>query len=163
VALVWGLRLLGFPPILSLLVLVVAGGLFLWVERAVLFRSRDVTRERWSNFKAVLPWVLLIVAADVVAGEFYSPAWGLPVGALSLVAGLLLARAIMGSRIHSLGLRCRQCQATYRYGTLFFTDLDANPRNLTVEVVPRPLGVSPFGIGKSVAREPAEPWSRLPK
>lgn len=163
VALVWGLRLLGFLPILSLLALVIAGGLFLWVERAILFRSRDVTRERWNNFRFVFPWVLLIVAAEVVAGEFFSPVWILFVGALFLVVGLSIARGILGSKIHSRGLRCRQCQATYGYGTPFFTDLDANPRNLTVEVVPRPLGVSPFEIGKSVAREPGESRSRLAK
>ncbi len=61
-----------------------------------------------------------------------------------------------------LGLRCRRCDATYAHGTSFFTDLDANPREQVIDDVPRPLGVSPFVVGKSVDGEPPDPPSRLP-
>ena len=65
-----------------------------------------------------------------------------------------LAMAALGSLVDSsgvyLGLRCRRCEATYGYGTPFFSDLDANPRHLAVADVPRPLGSSPFQRGASV-------------
>lgn len=41
----------------------------------------------------------------------------------------------------------------------FFTDLDANPRNLTAGDVPRPLGASPFVRGALVENEPEIPPS----
>jgi hypothetical protein len=50
----------------------------------------------------------------------------------------------------SNGLRCRDCASTYAYGTPFFTRLDANPRQLTVSDVPRPLGSSPYVRGAFV-------------
>lgn len=71
-------------------------------------------------------------------------------GGLLLRIGLLVARQFVGSNREFLGLRCRRCEATYAYGTPFFTDLDANPRHLTVADVPRPLGSSPFERGASV-------------
>lgn len=77
--------------------------------------------------------------------------------------GLLAWRSALGSKIETLGLRCRRCQATYAYGTPFFTDLDANPLGLTVDEVPRPKGVTPFEIGADVPTSPPEaPSSRLP-
>lgn len=78
---------------------------------------------------------------------------------LIVAVGLLVARAVLGSKIELVGLSCRRCHATYRHGTPFFSDLDANPRHLTVADVPRPLGSSTFLRGKSVDDEPGEPAS----
>ena len=79
--------------------------------------------------------------------------------ALLLVVVLLVARAVLASKIEVLGLKCRRCSATYRHGTPFFTDLLANPRNLTVSEVPRPLGSSLFWRGASVESEDPAPSS----
>ena len=95
----------------------------------------------------VIPMLWL---ADRWVGDFLSP-WIMLVGGLLLVVGLLVARALVDSNRAYLGLRCRRCEATYGYGTPFFTDLGANPRHLAVADVPRPLGSSPFGRGESVA------------
>jgi len=79
-----------------------------------------------------------------------------------VIVGLLVARGILGSKIKIVGMRCRRCGSTYAHGTPFFTDLDANPRDLTVADVPRPLGRSPFLVGESVKGELPRPPSRLP-
>lgn len=42
------------------------------------------------------------------------------------------------------GVRCAQCQTTYKYGTAFFTNQDENPRKFTIADVPRPLYLNYF-------------------
>ena len=79
------------------------------------------------------------------------PPWLMLVGGALLIVGFLAARGLVDSSGVYLGLRCRRCEATYGYGTPFFSDLDANPRHLAVADVPRPLGSSPFQRGESVA------------
>ncbi len=83
-------------------------------------------------------------------------------GSFELDSWMAPDKGFLGSKIELVGMRCKQCDATYAHGTPFFTDLDANPRHLTVADVPRPLGVSPFSRGKSVDYEPPDPPSRLP-
>lgn len=136
-----------------------------WTEPEDL--DKLATTRRRLGVAALLSSALVLVGGWDVLGLEPSPAslaWAaLPVG-LALLVGFLVWRAVLGSRIEYLGNRCRQCQATYAHGTPFFTDLDSNPRNLTIGDVPRPLGVSTFKIGKSVEHEPtpAPAWSRLP-
>lgn len=97
----------------------------------------------WTSFAVVDPWIWLVAGGLLIAGQ-------------------LVARASLAAHSEHLGLRCRPCGATYAYGSPLFTDLDANPRNLTVDQVPRPLGSSPFERGASVDDEPPDPPSRLP-
>lgn len=82
-------------------------------------------------------------------------------GGALLIALLLVARKLVVSRLEYLGLRCQRCRATYAYGTPFFTELDANPRQLKVEDVPRPLGSSPFERGRFVLPAPPAPPDRF--
>lgn len=103
----------------------------------------------WRFVKAALVMLLPVALAEWVARDLLPPIPML-LGGLVIVAGLLVAREVLAAKIEHLGMRCRQCGATYANGTSFFTNLDANPRKLTVSEVPRPLGVSHFLVGKSV-------------
>lgn len=105
--------------------------------------------KRWRFVKWSLLAILMLWLADELVKVFLPP-WLMLAGGLLLIAGLLVARGLVGSSSEFLGLRCRRCEAAYAYGTPFFTDLDANPRHLTVSEVPRPLGSSPFQRGASV-------------
>ena len=117
--------------------------------------------------KAALFFALLVLVAVAqwLASGFYVPRPALLVGGLVLALGLLvLGSKILASEAGStFGLRCTRCDATYANNSPFFTDLEANPRHLTVSDVPRPLGSSTFLRGKSVDYEPPKPSSRLPE
>lgn len=115
-----------------------------WIER---------TRARLGMAALISLPVVAVVAW--LASEFHPPFWVLLAG-LIVIVGLLVFRAVLGSKIEYVGMRCRQCDSTYRYGSPFFTDCGANPRNLTVADVPRPLGSSPYTRGKSVEDEPTK-------
>lgn len=115
----------------------------------------------WRFVRGVLLWLPLVAASGWLADEVLSP-WGMVTAALLVFVGLMLTRSVSASKIQYRGNRCRACGATYAFGTAFFTDLAANPRQLTVADVPRPLGRSPFEIGKSVAGKPSPPPGRLP-
>ena len=109
---------------------------------------------RWLGLAA-----LVAAAATVVAWLMLGP---LAAAGGIVVVGLLVARSALASKVERAGMRCRECGATYAGGTPFFTDLDANPRNLTLEDVPRPLGVSHFERGRYVGPAPEESPSGLP-
>jgi hypothetical protein len=117
---------------------------------------------RWRFTKTALLWLPAVAVTGFFAGDLPSRSLVFFIG-LIVVVGLLVARGVLGSKIEHVGMRCRQCGATYANGTPFFTDLDANPRQLTLAEVPRPLGSSPFSRGKSVAYEPPKSQSRLPE
>ncbi len=112
--------------------------------------SKEGAVKRWRFVKGSLLAIPMLWLADALMGDVLPP-WLMLVGGAILVAGLLVARGLVdASRVYA-GLRCRRCDATYAYGTPLFTDLDANPRHLSVADVPRPLGSSPFQRGASVA------------
>lgn len=156
-AVVSGWHALGLFPTPAVLAATVAGAaLFLFLRSFPRDRHR-----RWRAVVATYFGLFVVGMAGWLATDFLPPSQ-VCVVALVLTAGLLVARAVLGAKIENLGMRCRRCDATYAHRTPFFTDLDANPRDLTVAEVPRPLGVSPFLRGESVEYEPAPPPSRLP-
>ena len=114
----------------------------------------ETTRRR-LGIAALIALPLAVVGAGLASAPF--PPGLVLLAGLIVIVGLLVVRGVLGSRIEYVGMRCRQCDATYRNGSPFFTDLDANPRNLTVADVPRPLGSSPYSRGKSVEDEPTQP------
>lgn len=112
---------------------------------------------QWLWKAACLLSPVLVVAAGLLALALDSSlGMVVLVDGLLVVAGLLVVRAVLGSRIHHIGMRCRQCDATYANGAQFFTDLSANPRNLTMADVPRPLSRSSILRGESVDCEVGE-------
>jgi hypothetical protein len=120
--------------------------------------AAQIERTRKRLGRAALISVLIAVAAAGLARGFYpSMAVLVLLAGLTVIAGLLIVRGVLGSKIEYLGSRCRRCGSTYAHGTPFFTDLDANPRQLTIADVPRPLGSSLFWRGKSVEAEPPKP------
>lgn len=112
--------------------------------------SKESAAKRWRFVGGSLLAIPMLLLADALVGDLLPP-WLTLVGGALLIAGLLAARGLVDSSGVYLGLRCRRCEATYGYGTPFFSDLDANPRHLSVADVPRPLGSSPFQRGESVA------------
>jgi hypothetical protein len=155
---------LGLVPALSVLVLLAAGIALALIERGFIRKALwgvgQPSAARWRFFKVALLWLLVVLGLESLAWHFGFSIMIL--AGLILIIGLLVARAFLGSKIELLGLRCPRCNATYAHGTPFFADLDANPRNLTVADVLRPLGVSPFKVGKSVDYEPPDPPRRFP-
>lgn len=161
------LDLLPSPTFLAALVAGIALALVSWaiVWRAALgrnavaaphlapWRAAQPVAARWRFFKTALLVLLVVAVVEWLASEIF-PASLVLVAGLFLVVSLLVARGVLGSKIECVGMRCRQCAATYAHGTPFFTNLDANPRNLTPADVPRPLGSSPFLRGKSVDYAP---------
>ncbi len=47
--------------------------------------------------------------------------------------------ALKKSKPELRGVFCKQCETTYAYGSPFFVDFKENPRNFTMDDVPRPL------------------------
>lgn len=138
--------------------------LFLWLRSLAVWTLpggyEEVVRPRWMALQGMLPWLAITLVAQWIDWVTWPP-WADLVGGVVLVTGLLVWRAVLGSKTAHLGLRCRECGTTYAHGSSLFTDLDANPRGWTVADVPRPLGSSPFEIGESAPVEPPAP-SRLP-
>lgn len=137
----------------SVLGLVLSPAVLLWLAAGMIIApvlrgwvSKESAAKRWRFVKWSLFAIPVLLLADGLVKDVLPP-WMMLAGGLLLIAGLLVARELVGSNRGYLGLRCRQCEATYAYGTPFFTDLDANPRHLTVGDVPRPLGSSPFERG----------------
>lgn len=169
------LGLLPSPTFLVGLVAAVALALLAWpivwraawgwpAKTAVLaasWRAAQPISARWRFFKWALLWWLVVATAELSADAFFSTSLLLVTG-LAVVVGSLLVRAVLGSKIECVGMRCRRCAATYAYGTPLFTNLDANPRNLTPADVPRPLGSSPFLRGRSVDYAAPEDSRALP-
>lgn len=140
--------LLGFVFSLESILMVAAAMVISPLLRRLL--DRKASAGRWGFVK----WVVLIAVPLVwLVGEItpaiLSPWLVLAAGAL-LIGALLLARMAKETSGEFLGHRCRDCGATYAYGSAFFTNLEANPRDLKIEDVPRPLGSSLFERGKSV-------------
>lgn len=161
-----GWRALGLVPSLPVLAYLPAGLAFLLVVRGSLVWSisgEDVPlAARWRFFTQAFVLFLAVAALDWLAAELPWPLLGLLVGSIALAASLVW-RWLLDPKVESLGLRCAECGAEYRYGTPFFTDLAANPRGLAVSDVPRPLGVSPFAQGELVAAAPVpRPTGRIP-
>lgn len=145
---------LGFGPGLSFGVVTVFGiALYVAIRGLALVgtdEGRRVIADRWGVVGTLLPWALAALAAEALI--LVAP-WRYWISALALgilLVGLLLARAGLGSKIEVRGRRCRTCGATYRHGSPFFTDLEANPRGFTEDDVPRPLGSSYFQTGRAL-------------
>ncbi|MFT4566053.1 MAG: hypothetical protein ACI9FN_001006 [Saprospiraceae bacterium] len=49
---------------------------------------------------------------------------------------------VLSSKIKHLGVFCDQCSETYENGSVFFNELDSNPRNYTMDHVPRPVNTN---------------------
>jgi hypothetical protein len=118
------------------------------------WKGIEKTRRR-LGMAALISLPTVAVGAWLASGLYLR--WLVLLVGLTVIVGLLVVRGVLGSRIECVGMRCRQCDATYRNGSPFFTDRDANPRNLTVADVPRPLGSSPYSRGESVEDEPTKP------
>ncbi len=151
------LGLIPSPTFLVGLAVVMVLGLLLrgWVV------GKQSAARIWRVSKAALLVLPAVIGAEWLGSVLY-PSWLVLLAGVIVIVGLLVARGILGSKIESVGVRCRRCGGTYAHGTPFFTDLDANPRDLTVADVPRPLGRSLFLVGKSVKGEIPKPPSRLP-
>lgn len=138
---------LGFVLSPITLVALAAGMVIAPVLRGWVSSESAATRWRFVKWSLVaIP--LLWVAEELVDGGM-AP-WLMLVGGGLLLVALLVARALVEMNVQYRGVRCRSCNATYANGTPFFTDLKANPRQLTVADVPRPLGSSYFIRGASV-------------
>jgi hypothetical protein len=152
-----GWQALGLVPPLSVLVYLAAGLTLALILRRYVRTARwgpDPRRPAgWRFFGRAVALLLAVAAVEWLATELLSPLLGLLVGVIG-VAGALIWRWLLDPKIERFGMRCAQCDATYPYGTPFFTDLDANPRGLVLGDVPRPLGVSPFERGAYVGPAP---------
>ena len=115
--------------------------------------SAESGARRWGLVRWALAAIPLLWVGEELVSSGLSP-WLLLVGGALLVGALLVAREWVAMNVVSLGMCCRKCRATYANGTPFFTDLAANPRQLTIAAVPRPLGSSQYlrgaGGGASV-------------
>lgn len=116
----------------------------------------------WSLLRDVLLWLPFVAVAELITLVVFPPQVVLVAGAVVILA-LLAVRSRLAAGLESRGLSCRRCGATYAYGSPLFTDLDANPRGLELDQVPRPLGVTPFETGKHVGPAPAHSVSQLPR
>ena len=155
----WGI--MGFVLSLSFFLTLTAGialALILW--GFLLFRSNEPFGALWRLSKQAILWLLIVGAVELVSEDL--PQWPAFAFGVIVVSALLAWRGHLGSKIQSLGMRCKECDATYPYGSDFFTDLEANPRNLTISEVPRPLAVSHFETGEYVGEAPVDTTSRLP-
>lgn len=128
----------------------------------LLVSAEPGVRHAWRLLGRAFLWLPVVGAVQWVATALL-PARVVLVALAVVFAGLLAARAALAARISYRGLRCRECQTTYAYGTPFFTDLAAHPRGLTVADVPRPLGSSLSWRGASVDSESPKPKGRLPE
>lgn len=141
---------LGLTPSPAVLLIVAAAIVITPVLRGMGWRlGEGSVARRWRFVKAVLLWLPVVALAQWAASELLPPRLLLVAG-LIVGAGSLVAREVLGSKIECVGMRCRRCNSTYAHGTPFFTDHAANPRQLTVADVPRPLGSSPFLRGGDV-------------
>lgn len=93
-----------------------------------------------STLIALIVVVLLIVFKLIMTGQFTISFWANSWLMVSLIV-VLISNSIaqnLEKKIGSLGLRCGDCHATYAHKSKFFTDLDANPMNKTILLVPKP-------------------------
>jgi hypothetical protein len=149
--LVSGWQALGLIPSAVWLPILAAGvtlAVLAWVYFLELADPR--VRAGLRFIKRVLVWLPAVALIQWLGSEVLPP-WLVLVAVGLGIAGLVTWREVLGSKIEYLGLRCAECGAAYAHGTAFFTDLEANPRGLTVAEVPRPLGSSAFHRGASVA------------
>lgn len=148
---------------LSLVALVLMGIAVQQVLKSLPFeplRTSGWLRTCWRFALGAGLWFLLLALAEGLS-------WLLTPGAVALVGGLVVAgaltrRAALAARWRILGVRCRQCAATYAHGAPFFADLDANPRGFAPADIPRPLHRVLYSLGRSVDTPTAEPPGRLP-
>jgi len=145
---------------LSFFVYFAIGMAFTLVLFAWLWGLRDRIAPRWRVVVRGIPWLAAFLVAEWLCRLL--PCWGVAAAGAILIAMALAWRAALLGRIESLGLRCRACGATYGHQTPFFIDLDANPRGLTGSDVPRPLGSSPFRVGRTVGPAATVRPNRLP-
>lgn len=145
---------------LSLLVYFAIGMAFTLILFAWLWGTNWPIASRWRFIVGAIPWLAAFLVAEWLWDLL--PRWSMPAAGAAIIAAALVWRAALAGRIESLGLRCRECGASYGNHTAFFRDLDANPRGLTESDVPRPLGSSPFLVGRTVGPAPAVHKSRLP-
>jgi hypothetical protein len=115
---------------------------------------------RWHFLKKTLLILLSVGAVELLTEDL--PGWPFLIVGFLLVVVLLASRQEARPKSQLLGMRCEKCDATYAYGSRFFTNLEANPNGLTLGDVPRPLGVSHFEEGKFVGPAPPEQggWNR---
>jgi hypothetical protein len=130
--------------------------------KALPFRSLRTSSELgafWRFALGAAGWAVLLALAEGVSG-LLPAAWVAMVGSL-VVVGALVGRAALAARVKTLGLRCRQCAATYPFGSPFFSDLDANPRSFGEADLPRPLWRLEHLQGRFVGPAPAAPLDRV--
>ena len=150
----------GLPGSLSVLFYSAVGialGFVVWM-----FVSTETGRLAafWRVVRWGLPWLVVLLLAEEACAALPDGAVA-AVGAM-LVAGALTWRSALPPGRQSLGLLCRGCGATYGHRSAFFSDMDANPRGLTVSDVPRPLGRSQYRDGRYVGPAPTADSGRLP-
>jgi hypothetical protein len=150
VVLTAGWSALGLYPSPAVLLLLAAAMVIAPVLWGMGWRyGKEGVAARWRFTKVSL----LLVPVALVVEEFASPpfpAWAVALVGLVVLVGSLVARESVDGKLEYLGMRCRKCGRTYGKGTAFFTNLDANPRGLSLSEVPRPLGRSEFLRGKDV-------------
>jgi hypothetical protein len=112
--------------------------------------GREEIAQSWGLAGRLLLWALGALVSEALVLMAPWQYWVSALAGAALLAGLLIWREVVGSRIEVVGVRCRACGATYRNGSSFLTDLDANPRGLTVADVPRPEGSSYFRDERTV-------------
>jgi hypothetical protein len=157
-------RMLGFvlsPSMLIAPIVGIAAVLVFWAfSWKFIGSSVSPLGARWHFFKKALLWLLIVGAFELLTEDV--PEWPLLIVGIVLVAVLLALGQPTRSKPEDLGMRCSQCDATYPYGSTFFTNLEANPKGLKLDEVPRPLGVSHFEKGKFVGPAPPEQggWSK---
>jgi hypothetical protein len=153
----------GWAPTLSVLLFVAMGIAFMQVLRSLplkTLRKSEEFRAQRHFLLGASRWLVLLMLAEGLS--WLLPAGWVALGGVLVVAGALAWRAALAAHEETLGVRCRQCAATYGFRTPFFADLDANPRGLTEADVPRPLSRLEYREGRYLGPAPAEPQSRLP-
>lgn len=106
-------------------------------------------KRRWLNKWVIIVTPILVLSMAWILQLSGVALWTLLGTSTLLVVGMLIARATASDDPFK-GVRCRKCKATFAYGSMFFTHLDANPYGHSIGKVPRPLGRSLFLRGESV-------------
>ncbi|MCB9081666.1 MAG: hypothetical protein H6555_08150 [Lewinellaceae bacterium] len=95
-----------------------------------------------------------ILSTLFLAGAFILPEYEITWLVLSAILYYIFRSraAVVEAKIQRLGVRCGSCQATYKNGSTFFTDLTLNPKNYAMEDVPLPLNATFWIRGETVEK-----------
>ncbi len=108
-------------------------GLKYWLEP----ENHGALERQIAQVKRVRNWA---GAATVVSAVFAFLGAFLCLGvSLVVLIGTALVASYLDSKIEIRGVRCEDCETTYAYGSQFFTQFKENPRNFSMNDVPRPL------------------------